>query len=350
MILKYDSFTKKPFRMGIFGDMGCESMQIGTIVNSDPFMYIRKWMNTLDFTMGQLETTFSGYESDYPKFSSSDIFANFLKGKFDLLCTANNHSLDGGVNGALRTNKILDEIGIPHIGTGTPERPRKSYDVKLNGFDITFLNYVTSINGEKSEKEGGIFQDVDPQEIPTGIINFYDEAEIKEKIDIAKTRSEFIIPTIHQRHSSKIREYGKYASEKQIEDLEPILDMGANIVIGAHPHDFQGGRLYSEDRIIVYSLGNFFSSMTNEKYPVNSGCVMVISVDSYQNTQYTFLPVCTYQTQGLYYVLPMAPIEMGAYKFIKNEDRTMIIHKLQEIREVLSRCDLAEEMVQPQYL
>jgi hypothetical protein len=77
---------------------------------------------------------------------------------------------------------------------------------------------------------------------------------------------------------------------------------------------------------------------------------MVISVDSYQNTQYTFLPVCTYQTQGLYYVLPMAPIEMGAYKFIKNEDRTMIIHKLQEIREVLSRCDLAEEMVQPQYL
>jgi len=350
MILKYDSFTKKPFRMGIFGDMGCESMQIGTVVNSDPFMYIRKWMNTLDFTVGQLETTFSGYESDYPKFSASDIFAHFLNGKFDLLMTANNHSLDGGVNGALRTNKLLDEIGIPHIGTGSPERPRKTYDVKLNGFDITFLNYVTSINGEKSEKEGEIFTNVNPQEIPAGVINFYDETEIKEKIDIAKTRSEFIIPTIHQRHSTKIREYGEYASEKQIEDLESVLDMGANIVIGAHPHDFQGGRLYSEDRIIVFSLGNFYSAMTNEKYPVNSGCVMVISVDSYQNTRYTFLPVCTYETQGMFYVLPMAPIEMGAYKFIKDDDRIKIIRKLQEIRGVLGRCDLEEEMVQPQYL
>jgi len=350
MIFKYDIFTKKPFRMGFFGDMGCESTQIGTVVNSDPFMYIKKWMNTLDFTVANLETTFSGYESDYPKFSSSDIFANFLKGRFDLLLTANNHSLDGGVKGALRTSRILDEIGIPHIGTGTPERPRKTYDVKLNGYDITFLNYVTSINGERTENTEGIFQEVNPEEVPKGIINFYSETEIKEKIDLAKERSEIIIPTIHQRHSEKIREYGEYASEKQIEDLESILDMGANVVIGGHPHDFQGGRLYSQDRIIVYSLGNFYSSMSNPEYPVNSGCIMVMSVDSYQNTRYTFLPVCTCQVQGMFYVFPMAPIEMGAYPFINQDERNRIVTKLQEIRGVLSRCDLEEEMIQPQYL
>jgi len=336
--------------MGFFGDMGCESTQIGTIVNSDPFMYIKKWMNTLDFTVANLETTFSGYESDYPKFSSSDIFANFLKGKFDLLLTANNHSLDGGVKGALRTNKLLDKIGIPHIGTGSPERPRITYDVKLNGFDITFLNYVTSINGERTEKSTGFFQEVNPEETPTGIVNFYSETEIKEKIDLAKERSEFIIPTIHQRNPEKIREYGEYASEKQIEDLESILDMGANVVIGGHPHDFQGGCLYSQDRIIVYSLGNFYSSMTNKEYPVNAGCIMVMNVDAYQNTQYTFLPVCTAQVQGMFYVFPMAPIEMGAYPFIQQEERNKIISKLQEIRGVLSRCGLEEEMIQPQYL
>lgn len=350
MIPNYDNFEKRPFRLGIFGDMGCETMQVNTIVNSDPFKYIRKWLYTLNFKVGQLETTFSGYESNYPKFSSSDIFADFLKNEFDLLLTANNHSLDGGIKGSVRTVNLLNKLKIPHIGTGTIQKPRKVYDANINGYSISFLNYVTSINGEKSKEPGKIFTNINPEEIPPGIVNFYDEAEIEEKINFAKKRSDIIIPTIHQRNSRKIREFGNYATEKQIEDLEKILDMGANIVIGAHPHDFQGGRLYAKNRIIVYSLGNFYSSMTNKKYPVNAGCVMVISADSYQNLIYSFLPVCTYETNGFYYILPMAPIEVGAYKFITQDDRNKIIQKLQEIREVLKRCDLTEEIIQVQYL
>ncbi|MFM2010307.1 MAG: hypothetical protein RLZZ479_698 [Bacteroidota bacterium] len=350
MLLKYDSFIKRPFKIGFFGDMGCETMQVDTIIDSDPLMYIKKWMNSLDFKVGQLETTFSGYESDYPKFSSSDVFAEYLKNNFDLLLTANNHSLDGGIKGAVRTSKILDDLKLPHIGTGFIEKPRTLYDTNINGYTVTFLNYVTSINGEKSKKEGKIFTDINSEEIPSGVVNFYDEAEIKEKINIAKKRSDIIIPTIHQRNSRKIREFGEYATEKQIEDLEAILDMGANIVVGAHPHDFQGGRLYSENRIIIYSLGNFYSAMTNKKYPVNSGCVMVITSDSYQNLRYSFLPVCTYKTNNFYYVLPMAPIEVGAYKFINKDDRYEITKKLQEIRGVLKRCDLSEEVIQIHHL
>lgn len=244
----------KNTRIGIFGDMGCESAQISTVIQSDPLMHIRKWMNTLDYTVANLETTFSGYESDYPKFSSSDIFARYLKGKFDLLFTANNHSYDGGLSGVIRTTQILRKYGIPNIGTGEPDKPQITHRVNLNGFEIALLNYVTSVNGEKSKDAQGIFADVDPQELPEGSINFYVEAQAEKEVDLAAARSQLVISGIHQRNIKQVKEFGHQATEEQIQQLEKLLDFGSTVVLGGHPHDFQGGRIHADDRLVVYSL------------------------------------------------------------------------------------------------
>jgi poly-gamma-glutamate synthesis protein (capsule biosynthesis protein) len=335
-------------RIGIFGDMGCESAQIDTVIYSDPFKHIHKWLNTLDYKVANLETTFSGYESDYPKFSSSDIFARYLREKFNLLFTANNHSYDGGLSGVIRTIEILQKYDIPNIGTGVPGSPQIYHSDILKGHRLGFINYVTSVNGEKSKQADGIFADVDPEKVPEGAINFYSETQIKKEIALASTWSQLIISGIHQRDIKKVKEFGHEATKEQIQQLEQVLDFGSTIVLGGHPHDFQGGRIYSDDRLVVYSLGNFYSCMTNKKYPVNSGCALVITLEG-GSKRYSFLPLCTCKVGKFYYVFPMSQVHLGMYP-ISKEQIELVSQKLQKIRQILTECSLEEEIVPAELL
>lgn len=335
-------------RIGIFGDMGCESAQIDTVIYSDPFKHIHKWLNTLDYKVANLETTFSGYESDYPKFSSSDIFAHYLRGKFDLLFTANNHSFDGGLSGVIRTVQILQKYGIPNIGTGMPGSPQIYHSDILNGHRLGFINYVTSVNGEKSKQADGIFADVDPQKVPKGAINFYAETQVKKEVALASTRAQLVISGIHQRDIKKVKEFGHDATEEQVQQLERVLDFGSTIVLGGHPHDFQGGRIYTDDRLVVYSLGNFYSCMTNKKYPINSGCALVVTLEG-DSKRYSFLPLCTCKVGKFYYVFPMSQVQLGYYP-VSKEQKNLVSQKLQKIREILTECSLEEEVVPEDFL
>lgn len=94
-----------------------------------------------------LEKTF-GY-SGYPTFNTPDALAVNLKSLgFDVLSTANNHSLDKGINGLNRTIEVLDENGIAHTGTYSSESSYNNILIKeANGIKIAFLSYTYGTNG-----------------------------------------------------------------------------------------------------------------------------------------------------------------------------------------------------------
>ena len=76
-----------------------------------------------DLTVGNLETTFGGPRrkyTGYPCFSTPDPWATALKDAgFDGLFTANNHCLDRGREGVLRTLEILAaEDGALFVAAG----------------------------------------------------------------------------------------------------------------------------------------------------------------------------------------------------------------------------------------
>lgn len=85
-----------------------------------------------------------------------DEFASAVKDAgFDLVTTANNHLLDRGSDGALRTLDVLDNIGLDHTGSYRSIEEKNNSRVKLvtvEGIKFAVLSYTCGINNYISRK------------------------------------------------------------------------------------------------------------------------------------------------------------------------------------------------------
>ena len=135
----YEENQIKEFRLTAVGDLMVHTWQLNDAYNketgeydfSNDFEMVEKYLKPSDYTVGNLETVFGGKEigySDYPMFNTPDTFGTAIKeAGFDLLTTANNHSLDKREAGLLRTLDVLDELGMEHIGTYRSQEERDKY-------------------------------------------------------------------------------------------------------------------------------------------------------------------------------------------------------------------------------
>jgi poly-gamma-glutamate capsule biosynthesis protein CapA/YwtB (metallophosphatase superfamily) len=83
------------------------------------FRYLRPYIENADIAVGNLEVTFAGppYKG-YPRFSSPDDLAIKIESAgFHIMVNANNHALDRGKSGFVRTIDLLDSLNIIHTGT-----------------------------------------------------------------------------------------------------------------------------------------------------------------------------------------------------------------------------------------
>ena len=82
----------------------------GTYNYAEVFKYVKKEISNADIAVANLEVTLAGPPfKGYPQFSSPDALAVAAKqAGIDILCTANNHSVDRRKQGIVRTIKVLD--------------------------------------------------------------------------------------------------------------------------------------------------------------------------------------------------------------------------------------------------
>ncbi|HMR58129.1 MAG TPA: CapA family protein, partial [Cyclobacteriaceae bacterium] len=116
------------------------------------FEYVAPIIRSADLAIGNLELTLAGAPyKGYPQFSAPDALATELKKSgFDVLVTANNHSLDRRRKGLERTLKVLDSLQIIHTGTFNDSSARaQTYPliIEKNGFKLSLLNYTYGTNG-----------------------------------------------------------------------------------------------------------------------------------------------------------------------------------------------------------
>lgn len=240
------------------------------------FDYIRSYLIEQDFTIGNLETTFGGYGgsvikndetffrgySGYPCFNTPDSLAQALKEVgFDLVSTGNNHSLDSGVSGLLRTLDVLDDSGIAYVGTQR-NLPHEPYVMQsVNDLEIAFINYTYGSNGFtlKPDKAHHL-----------NTLNMY-EAEKQESLlmDVKKADASGADLVIVMMHWGNEYQY-KPEERFQVPLAQAIAEAGADIIIGGHPHvlqpiDSQYEKTNGEKAFIAYSMGNFLSSQINLK-------------------------------------------------------------------------------------
>ena len=225
----------------------------GGFFYDDNFSDIKDEVSSADIAIVNLEAPLGGNPyTGYPTFSAPDEFAGALKRcGFDIFLTANNHILDKGAKGTVRTIAALDSIGVRHTGSyknSVTRRINTPLMITGKGIRIALLNYTYGTNGI-TVKAGCI-------------INYIDTALIKRDINAAKDLdADIIIAALHWGD-----EYQTLPNKKQKALAEWLHKSGVRIIIGSHPHVIQpivtetdeNGNI---DNITLYSLGNFISNM-----------------------------------------------------------------------------------------
>lgn len=218
------------------------------------FEYVKEEISCADLAIANLEVILGGKPyKGYPAFSAPDEYLTAIHDAgFNVLITANNHSLDRGKQGLERTIRLLDSLNIPHAGTyANLEEREKRYPLLLekNGFRIALLNYTYGTNGI-------------PVTSPN-IVNYIDTTLIGKDIEASKAlKPDALIACMHWGI-----EYQSLPNKEQKSLTDWLLQKGVNHVIGSHPHvvqpiEVRPDSLTNDSHLVVYSLGNFISNMS----------------------------------------------------------------------------------------
>lgn len=255
------------------------------------FSLVKDYISDADLAAGNLEVTLGGppYKG-YPQFSSPDALAESLKKSgFDLMITANNHSLDRGKKGLERTIEVLQAKGLLHTGTFIDDTSRaRTYPLILekNGIRLAILNYTYGTNGLEVQEPN--------------IVNYIDLLQIKSDLDKAKTAEpDMILATVHWG-----KEYQREEDRTQYEVAEYMVEHGVDVIIGSHPHVVQPIKMVQAKNrtgLVVYSLGNFIS---NQRKRYTDGGIL-FELTLYKNPEngktrvesYSYLPVWVHKPQ-----------------------------------------------------
>ncbi len=162
----------------------------------------------------------------------------------DLANLANNHVYDYGEDAFLDMLDILQGAGIPYVGAGADaEEAQVPFYMELDGKRIAV---VSATRAEKYILTPEALED------SSGVFRCYDMEKLLQTVGEAREQADFVIAYIHWG-----TEYSEELEEAQTEGARSLIDAGADVVLGAHPHCLQGAEFY-EGKPILYSLGNYW--------------------------------------------------------------------------------------------
>ena len=259
-------FRNDTLTVRIFGDIMMHSRQIETAASEDGvydfssyFSLLSEEISNADIVVANMEFTLAGRPyTGYPCFSAPDSFAPFLaETGFDVFLAANNHIFDKGQAGAIRTISIYRELeqthGIRFTGLAENEDGLSGnfpLTIRRKGISVALVNFTYGTNSPLSS------------EWPK--VNLMDNSGPLAEAFRKAQEADFTIALPHWG-----TEYRLKHSERQEKTAQKLADMGADIIIGAHPHVIQDFALISaydgtkaKQVPVAYSLGNAVSNMS----------------------------------------------------------------------------------------
>ena len=164
----------------------------------------------------------------------------FQKMHADIWSIGNNHSMDAGVEGIISTRKIAAELGCKAFGAGINEVEASEpvYLDEAGGIGMFGVSYMAECI-PATATEPGIFRwdDLD-----------YIERRIKE----VKSKCRWCIVVAHGGE-----EFTSLPSPYTRDRYLKFLELGADVVVGHHPHVPENYELFDNGKAIFYSMGNF---------------------------------------------------------------------------------------------
>lgn len=344
-IIQKDSASQVSF--SIVGDLIVHGEQLKSArVDSNTYEFkpvfreIKKYLDSADFTMANLETVFMGSEKEYagyPIFNTPDSFADAIKyAGIDLLFTANNHALDSGKEGLERTIDVLNKRNLQHSGTFKLKEEKDSIVVnKINGISFTVLSYSYLAN--RNIKSGYEY-----------MLNIIKLGQIRR--DVLKAKGMNLDLVIVYLHFGD--EYESEPNDYQIETVNSVISYGADIILASHTHSIQPAEMYKprESRLdsgfVTFSLGNFVS---NQRWRYSdAGVILNFSVikdhanDSLHISEFNFIPTWVfkgYTENGREFII--LPAEYSETKsvppYLTKKDIELMKQSFEDTKKVLTK-------------
>ena len=176
---------------------------------------------------------------------------------------ANNHVMDQGWAGFAETRDHLREASLLFAGTSdTAQTGWQPVITEAHGIKVGWLGMTRWLNGNRNpDQDSQPHVTFFPYPGESGGAPGKEEAGVIEAVKAARAQCDLLVVSIH---------WGiEYAAAPRPEDVEvahQMLDAGASVIVGHHPHVLEQVETYTtadgRSTVIFYSLGNFLSNQS----------------------------------------------------------------------------------------
>jgi poly-gamma-glutamate capsule biosynthesis protein CapA/YwtB (metallophosphatase superfamily) len=255
-----------------------------------PYELVKSYLKAGDLTFGNLECVLSTQGTPLLGkgiwLRSDPRSAQYLKqAGYSILSVANNHTLDYGSAAFLDTINALQGQGIASLGGGRDLNSAIAPLVlKSHGYKVGFLASTEMADIFWSYKTRRTLE-AKPDQPGVAKLN---EARLVKQIQDLKGKVDLIVVSLHWG-----TEYSDYQTPQQQQIAHHLVDAGANLIFGTHPHALQGVESY-HGALIAYSLGNFiYDKQTRPKS--QEGILMKVNFEKKTIKEVTFYPTLILQ-------------------------------------------------------
>ena len=330
--------------------------QTGEYDYSHMLQFAAQQLEGADYAVANLETVLAGGPnySGFPAFNSPDALARDVKAAgFDLLSTANNHSRDQGLDGIYRTLDVLDQVGLAHVGTQRSqeelEENRGIHVADVGGISVAFLSYTYGLNGFRLDSDKMFAVNLFNLDYYTTLAN-PDYDRLRSDLEAARELdTDLIAVMIHWGV-----EYQNAPNSHQTDLAQFLVEQGADLVLGGHPHVLQpyetitvtGWDGAEREGFVCYSLGNFISNQYDPAPATMTTAVLDLELTRDPVTGETAVTQVGYQP---YYMLHRDSAPVGEKRYLVNIHQAMAEYEAgestlvdagsyRELEEALEHC------------
>ncbi len=332
------------------------------------FEYTREYISGADYSIGVFEGPLGGTAKLYSQsnfgdgkglyLNFPDAFADAVKNAgFDLVTTANNHVLDMGVDGALRTIKTLNAKQIDFIGSYVDTADKANSRVKIvdkGGVKMAILAYTYGANAFTaaqllSDKFSWLTSVIVERNAPefNRVL-----AGVKEDFALAKNhKPDLIIVLPHWGE-----QFADVPDDFQRTWRKIFLDLGADIILGCHTHSVQPVKIETVNGRKTYTLycpGNYANIYREHNGDASLLAEVYVDRETKKILGGAIIPMWTRSAlAGNYRPLPIWEILTNANlrREVSTFELKRISYVLKHITRVVLGTELNENLIQRRYL
>jgi len=247
---------------------------------------IRQLFQTCDIVLANFECTLPGEDviATEPRvFTTESQTQGLAKAGINAVTLGNNHAFDAGDKGFCHLTELLEDLNISWFGAGLNlSAASDPLILTIKNIKIAIIGVVDASTGMK-RFAGPASSGVAP----------CDEQLLCRQIKDLRRQADHIIISPHWGD-----ERFRFPSPNQVEQAHALINAGASMILGHHPHVVQGMELY-QNSPIIYSLGNFFANhvywengdfLTWNRFE-RTGCILLAELDHKKINNIQQIPV-----------------------------------------------------------